>query len=125
MATLALTKVWINRLDTGEAVSAQSAPGRARSRSKTGEVRTYAGGRQRSVTQAGLRGQWDVTLVRVPLATVELLETWIGLPVQVRDHRGQRFVGVYYDVPAAEHQDNIALYDVPLSLRLVTAADGV
>lgn len=125
MATLNLTKVWVNRLDTGEAVSAQSAPGRARSHSKAGEVRTYASGRQRAITKAGLRGAFDFTLVRVTLAEVLLLESWIGVPVQVRDHRGQRFTGVFFDVPAVEHKDDRDRYDVPLALRTITAAEGV
>jgi hypothetical protein len=125
MATLTLTKVWINRLDSGAAVSAQSLPERARSRSMAGEVRGYAGGRQRSFTQLGLRGVFEFGLVLVSLATVELLESWIGVPVLVRDHRGQAFTGVFYDVPATGHRDDVNAYDVTLSLRLVTAPDGV
>ncbi|MET8908392.1 hypothetical protein [Micromonospora sp. NPDC004551] len=125
MAILNLTQVWINRLDTGEAVSAYSAPGRDRSQSKQGEVRTYAGGRQRAITKAGARGAFDFTLRRVTLAQVELLESWIGIPVQVRDHRGQRFFGVFFEVPAVEHQDDRNRYDVPLALRTITAAEGV
>jgi len=125
MATLTLDRVWINRLDSGEAISAQSAPGRARSSSKDGEVRTYAGGRQRSITQAGVRGRFEVTLVQVTFADLARLESWMGVPVQLRDHRGQWFTGVFFEVPAVEHRDNRDRYDVPLSLRTITTPEGV
>lgn len=122
MATLNLTKVWINRLDTGVAVSAQSAPSRKRSMSRDGEVRSYAGGRQRAITRAGVRGGFDFTLKSVPFATVQTLESWMGVPVQVRDHRGQVFVGVFFDVPCDEERDDVNLYDVALSLRTITVS---
>lgn len=125
MATLDLNRVWVNRWDSGEVVSAQSAPGRARSSSQAGEVRTYAGGRQRSISVAGQRGAFEFTLRRLTLAEVELLESWMGVPVQVRDHRGQRFVGVFFEVPAVERRDELDRYDVALSLRTVTVSEGV
>lgn len=125
MATLTLTKVWINRQDTGEAISAQSLPTRSRSHSDDGEVRTYAGGRQRAILRAGERGQFDFTLVRVSATTVDTLRLWKGLPVQVRDHRGQRFWGIFLEVPVIELRDEVAFYNVPLSLRIITVTEGV
>lgn len=120
MATLSLTKLWINRLDDGTAVSAQTAVGRAGSVGADGEIREYAGGRQRAFTRAGRRGAFDATLRQVPSATVAVLESWIGVPVQVRDYRGQVFRGVFFEVPRVEVRDNIDLYDVPLAFRAVT-----
>ncbi len=125
MATLTLTKVWFNRLDTGEAVSAQSAPQRSRSHGQAGEVRTYAGGRQRAFTTAGEQGQFEVTLRLLTASTVDVLRSWIGLPVQVRDHRGQRFFGVFFAVPVVEHLDNLNAYDVAIVVKTVTAVEGV
>ena len=125
MATLNLTKVWVNRLDTGQAVSAQTAPDRTRSATLSGEVRGYAGGRQRAFSTAGQRGKFECVLLEVPLATVLLLESWMGVPVQVRDHRGQRFVGAFFAVPATEHKDDLDAYDVALDLSTVTVPDGV
>lgn len=123
MATLTLTKVWVNRLDTGEAISAVSTPTRNRAHGIAGDVRTYAGGRQRAVSVAGERGQFDVTLRFVSLTTIDTLRAWVGIPVQIRDHRGQRFFGVFFDVPPQEHRSPLD-YDVTLSLRVVTAAEG-
>lgn len=125
MATLNLTKLWINRLDSGAAISAQTAPGRTRAAGMAGEVRRYAGGRQRSVTAAGKAGSFQFTLRMITFATVLELEDWIGVPVQVRDHRGQRFIGVFYDVPATEHQDDTDMYDAGIALLTITAPEGV
>jgi len=123
MATLILTRCWVNRLATGDAVSAQSAPDRSRRHEMDGEVRTFAGGRQRSITSLGERGAFSFVLVDVSLTTVDLLRTWIGQPVQVRDHRGQRFFGVFYTVSPVEAKEP-TLYHVPISLRVITVAEG-
>ena len=124
MATLILDRVWVNRLDSGQAVSAQSGTDRARSHAMDGEVRTYAGGRQRAYTTVGERGQFEVTLRMVSQATIDVLRSWIGVPVQVRDARGQRFVGIYFEVPVSELR-SAAFYDVRLSVRTLTVAEGV
>jgi hypothetical protein len=119
VAILTLTRVWVNRIDTGEAVSAQSGIDRTREHSIVGEVRTYAGGRQRAVTQAGEQGQFQVTLRFLPFATVEKLRTWIGVPVYIRDARGQSFAGVFFTVPVTEHRSPLD-YDVTINLRTIT-----
>lgn len=124
MATLTLTRVWVNRLDTGASVSAQSGVGRSREHSISGEVRGYAGGRQRAVSQAGERGKFEVTLRFLPAVTVELLRTWVGVPVQIRDARGQRFSGVFFAVPIVEHRSPLD-YDVTITLSTLTVPDGV
>lgn len=125
MATLNLTKVWINRRDTGEAIAAQSAPGRQRSKEITGDVRSYAGGRQRAFTQVGVSGSWTVRLRDLTLSTVEELEDWLGQEVQVRDHRGQLFNGVFFALPVSEHKGAPTLYDADLTIRLITVPVGV
>lgn len=124
MATLQLDRVWIHRLDTAEAVSARSGTDRARSHDMDGEVRTYAGGRQRAFTKAGERGQFGVTLRLVTQPTIDVLRSWQGIPVQVRDHRGQRFVGVYFGVDVGERRE-VSYYDVRLTIRTLTAPEGV
>lgn len=122
MAQLNLVRVWINRMDTGEGLSAPSS-GRSRAHSMAGEVRSYAGGRQRSIVVEGERGTFSFTLLRLTLDEVDTLRLWTGDTVQVRDHRGQRFFGVYYDVAITEYKDNY--YSVGISLATVTASEGV
>ena len=124
MAQLNLTKVWINQLADGAAISAQSAVQRARGHDVAGEVRTYAGGRQRAISTAGERGKFTFAMVDVSLATVEALRGWITHPVQVRDHRGQRFFGVYFAVAVLEARDP-AFYNVAIELQTTTTVEGV
>ena len=123
MATLTLTKLWINRLDSGTAVSAQSTPGRDQAYEQLGEVRTYANGRQRAVTQAGERGTFAFRLEDVTAATITTLRTWIGRDVQVRDHRGQVFFGVYFAVVVGERKEP-TLYTCQIVLKTITAPAG-
>jgi len=123
MATLTLTKVWLNLVSTGEAVSAYST-GRSQQYSMDGEVRTYAGGRQRFVGQEGEHGQFTVTLRLLSLAQVTQLRGWTGRTVLFRDRRGQLMYGVFTQVtPTVEWKDG--RYDVELPLRLVTQDPGV
>ena len=118
MATLQLDRVWVNRMDTGEAVSAYSS-GRGRQVAVEGEVRTFAGGRQRSITSAGRRGSMAFTLVYLTSAQVAQLESWVGLEVMYRDHRGQRFVGVFFELDSKEYKEPDR-YDIGLTLQEVT-----
>ncbi len=124
MAILNLTKVWVNRLDTGEAVAAQSGIDRTQVHSVDGEVSTWAGGRQRASISDGDRGQFGATLRLVSLATVATLRLWRGIPVQVRDARGQRFFGTYFQVNVSESRE-VAYYNVDFTLVLLTVVEGV
>jgi hypothetical protein len=121
MALVTLDRVWVNQLATGEAVSAFSAPERPRVIGMDGEVRTYAGGRRRSVTAEGVHGQWGGTLRRVTKAVVDTLESWLGETVQVRDHRGLVLYGVFYQVTPIEIRGQNLLWDVALVVNVVTA----
>jgi hypothetical protein len=123
MATLLLDQVWLNRLDTGEALHAYSARGRVRARRVAGEVRQMAGGRQRSFSQVGISGTHAFVLRMVSMAQIDTLEAWMApVVVQYRDHRGQLFNGVYREVAPVEY---VVPYwwDVPITLELVTV-DG-
>lgn len=124
MAVLNLTRVWVNRIDTGAAVSAQSGIARNQVHSVDGEVSTWAGGRQRASITEGERGSFGVTLRLLTLDTVALLRTWVGVPVQVRDARGQRFFGTFFAVPITENRETNS-YDVEITLVTLTIVEGV
>jgi hypothetical protein len=125
MAVLLLTKLWINLLSTGEAVSAHTQPQRPSVFSLTGEVLSFAGGRQRSVTAEGESGTFSFTLQDVTLAQRDTLRTWFGLNVIVRDHRGQMFTGVFYAANVAERITEPTLYEISITLQTTTTAEGV
>lgn len=124
MATLTLTKLWINVLATGEAVSGFSLD-RGEELDMDGGVRTYAGGRRRAYTTPGDIGTFGFTLRHMTKADVDTLKLWRGILVQVRDHRGQRFVGVYRKVKPDEVKSDINLYDVSMTLETVSFVEGV
>lgn len=124
MTILTLTKLWINRMDTGDAISGYTDPGRSREHTVDGEVRTYAGGRQRAITVKGEKGQFEFMVKELTLVDVETLREWIGALVQVRDHRGQRYVGSYFAVSIEEVRTAL-LYTVAISLQMLTVAEGV
>ncbi|MGW5556846.1 hypothetical protein ACWER9_06440 [Micromonospora sp. NPDC003944] len=129
MAMLLLDRVWINRLDTGEAIAAGSMD-RSQQYEQDGEVTTFAGGRQRAIAIEGERGTFGVTLRKLSLATVEKLREWKGIAVLVRDHRGQQWTGVFFVVtpsepPVAPGPTAGYWYDVALTVRTITASEGV
>ena len=104
-------------------MSAQST-GRAWADDKAGSVVTYAGGRQRAITSAGLRTKFTETLRQLTLPSVQTLVDWIDKPVQVRDHRGQRLFCVYHGVNRTEYKDP-TLYDATITFEAITVAEGV
>ena len=124
MATLTLDRVWINRIDTGEGISGMSVPGRQRSSAMDGAVHAYSGGRRRAITVGTAGGSWSFILRLQTLSNVEQIESWIGVPVQVRDNRSQVFYGVYLGVSVSELRDP-AYFEVGIDLQLVTVPEGV
>lgn len=124
MATLTLDKVWINRMDTGEAISAPSAPGRGQNFTMQLDVRTYANGRRRSIAVQGEQGTLTYSLRPVSQATKDLLRSWAGTTVQVRDNRGQKWYGVFAGVNVDEYlQAN--MYTVSITVQTTTVVEGV
>jgi hypothetical protein len=125
MATLTLTKIFINLLSTGASVSAYSQPDRPATYEKRGDVRIYAGGRLRSVTQEGTPGTFSFVLIDVTRTQITLLRNWAGLPVQVRDNRSRIFQGVFYKVDEHERRNEPTLYDVPIELNVITFVEEI
>lgn len=124
MATLVLNRVWVNLVATGQGVSGMSARDRSEDYAVPLEVRTYAGGRRRSIRSAGTMGGYKVQLLLIPRATVDTLVSWEGQLVQVRDHKGRRFFGVYPSVEVVEIVSR-STWHAGFELTVVTAAEGV
>lgn len=124
MTVLALQRLWLNRMDTGEAVSGASARDRTQAFSMELAVRTYANGRRRAIGTVGEVGEIPYTLQMADLATVSRLRTWVGINVQVRDHRGQKWFGVFAGLAVAEYM-RPDLYRVSFTLLTTTTTEGV
>jgi hypothetical protein len=123
MAQLNLTRTFVNLLSTGAYVSGPTGRGRGESYSAPGEVRTYAGGRRRSIVMAGEIGSYEFTMLRLARVDVETLRSWVGQTVEVRDNLGRRFFGVYFAVDIIEYLD--PRFNVAIKLTPVTYAEGV
>lgn len=122
MAKLELRQVWINLMSTGAAVHAYSSD-RGRETSVDGEVRKFAGGRLRAISSEGQRGTFAFKLRDVTNDQIEILKSWYGKLVCVRDHRGRRYFGVYFAAPETERKTT-TLWDVSINLQEVTYEEG-
>ena len=125
MATLTLTKTFINLMTTGASVAAYRNASDDDTQAMTGRVSTYAGGRQRAITQAGVQSQWKVPLRQVTAADVETLRSWMGQTVLVRDNRGRKAWGIILEVPRAPWKEQLDTYDVDLTLLGVDVDETV
>lgn len=105
MATLTLDKFWVNLMSDGSAVAAGSDPDRTGQVSVPGEVRTYAGGRRRAVSQEGTEVSYAVVMVDMTKSQVDTLESWVGRSLQMRSNRGHRLVGTFFAVTRTEQRD--------------------
>lgn len=123
MASVTLGQVWINLLSTGEAVHAYSSD-RGRATSMAGEVRQYAGGRQRPVSVEGVRGEFTCKLRDVTDMQIEQLKAWYGEPVCVRDYRSRVYFGVYWALTERERRTE-DLYDVDIRIQEITYKVGL
>ena len=124
MSTLTLRSLWLNRTDTGEAVSGASGRDRGTAYSIDGNVRKYANGRLRAVATTGVQTEITRTMVALDYATKEKLVTWLGVNVQLRDHRGNKWFGVFFTLAVTEYQQP-DLYAAAITLLTTTTAEGV
>lgn len=126
MAVVTLTRTWINlAADPSQFVTVDRLAGSqgGRTRTVTGEVRTYANGRLRVVTQAGRPGTIPVTFRTRDQADIDQVWAMAGQPVLVRDPRGRAEYGVYFDVPETDVARG--LIEVALTLSRVTFSEEV
>lgn len=123
MAHVDLAYTWVTLLSTGQSVKGYTANGRSHQRSGDGETRRLAGGRFRAVGTLGVRRTQSFAIRDLSLTDVEMLESWIGQTVLVRDKRGRRMFGVYWSVPTTDRKDP-SYYDVALDVTEVTYQEG-
>lgn len=124
MPILTLNRLWLNRLDTGEAISGASARERGTGYSMEGSVRTYASGRRRAVATAGLQVEVQRRMIALDWATKEELVSWLGVSCQMRDHRGNKWFGVFFAVDVGEYM-RPDLYSAAITLLTVTTEEGL
>lgn len=119
MASVELGRTWVTLLSTGQSVNGWTGRGRVHSRKREGEVKRLAGGRFRAVSTLGVRKSQDFVLRDLAEADITLLEEWQGQTVIIRDNRGRRMFGVYWDLNFIDRVDP-TYYDVALSVTEVS-----
>lgn len=77
-------------------------PERERSASLDGEVRYYAGGRARVITSPRDERTYPLTLQWLTVAEVDLLLSWRGRVLLLRDGLGRRVFGTFFAVPTTD-----------------------
>lgn len=125
MASVALRTLWLN--DAADLTDALSLPGMSSlsvASQAPGAVRRMANGRLRSVSRAGQARTVDATFDACTRAEIAWLDAHVGRIVLIRDDRGRKLFGIYYEVPVDEHQyDDQG--DVNLTLTEVTFSEAV
>lgn len=124
MPMVTLKRLWLNRMDTGEAITAASGRDRATGYGMDGEVRTYASGRRRAISTAGLKVDVQRTMLALDYDTKEELVSWLGVFCVLRDHRGNAWFGVFFDVSITEYM-RPDLYAAQITLQGVTTEEGL
>lgn len=122
MVMIHLSKVHIHLLSTGEGVAAYSSD-RSSTQGIDGKVQVYANGRQRAIIMTGTKSQYNCTLRDVSDEDVTTVERFMGKPVCVRDNKGQRFFGIYFDVARNERR-TLGYWDIPLQIVSITYNEG-
>jgi hypothetical protein len=125
-----LSKLWLANVVTQELLSAQTGRSKAQEFGVPGEIRTYAGGRQRAVGSLGMAGKWTFTLMELSQTNTETLKTWMasGVTVLARDHRGQAMYGTFFGLNIAENMAQLyptATYTADITLQAVDVVEGV
>jgi|SRR5882724_1076885 len=123
MVAVSLAYTWVNLVATGASVSAYTGRGRSRDYKTEGSVQGFAGGRYRSISTEGVAGQQTFVLRDVSDANIDTLKSWIGQTVLVRDNRGRRMFGTYYDIAYTDRM-LANYYDVTINVVEVTYNEG-
>lgn len=123
MVSITLDRTFVNLVSTGDVVQAYTGRGRSRNYKTNGDVQQFAGGRFRSIALEGVAGTQTFMLRDVSSADIDKLKSWIGETVLVRDNRGRRMFGTFFEVGYTDRMLD-GYYDVTLNVSEVTYNEG-
>jgi hypothetical protein len=124
MASVTLHRSFLAPAADLSAVLVFFSSGRAENLSVPGEVRRYAGGRLRIVTQAGAATRLSVTARAVSSADLQTMRDLAGAVVLFRDAWGRKMYGAYFDLDVDDYRDRSG-HDVKFVLTEVTYSEAV
>lgn len=103
MAEVTLTDLWLHQAtDLSTYIQLPLNKLAAMESEVAGTVRRYAGGRLRFIRKPGDKDSINVSLVMVPLATVETMNQWAGELLMYRDPKGRKIFGTYRGLSVSE-----------------------
>jgi len=117
---------WITPVDDPSVSVHATYPERGRNTARAGEIRQYAGGRTKVITTAARTATFALTLQLLTDADVDLLESWQGRLLLLRDGSGRREVGTILACDVTDYYDaDGTLHNVTLNLTAVTYDESV
>ena len=112
MASVRLRALWLNdATDGSDRICLRYVGSLSRTPAVAGSVVRLAGGRMRSVAQAGQATQWKADVSRADAGQAAWLAAHTGTPVWVRDPWGAKVLGVYWAVDVSPR-----LFDANMSV---------
>lgn len=124
MASVTLSTLWVSDAANPSQSYALPLSSLKWKTTKTGDVRTYGGGRRRLVTRKGTYRTADISLSFADRTTVRLLESWAGRLLLFRDPMGRKVYGVYLE-PQIEEIDGDDGASVSFTITEVTRSEEV
>lgn len=123
MTVLALNLLWVNLVATGEGISGASQRGKTQSFTTDGKLVKSGNGRVRAISVAGEMAEFPYEYVVGTAAVRDKLRSWVGGIVQVRDNRGQKWYGTFFEIQVTEYL-RTDLYRVSFTFQQISYNEG-
>lgn len=125
MASVSLGTVWLTLVsDQTDSVSFVAMTQLTSTPQNAGQVRRYASGRTRAVVPVGVPNQFQLVAAACSRDVIVWLESHTGQLLLVRDDRGRKFYGTYFQPGTAEHAYDLE-GDVSLTIDEVSYSEAV
>lgn len=126
MATVTLTALWLNlATNTADYQAFQNPVALVVKTTKDGSVRKLANGRLRAVLGTAKPRVFETQLELCTRTQIDWLEAHVGDLVCVRDDRGRKVYGTYFEVPVTENVFRSDYGDVALVITETTHSEAV
>jgi len=126
MATLTLDRMWIHQASSPDDYVTIRQSSWPEAYSVPVDVRTFAGGRVRSITSSGSTLTLSVSAPFVDYDTfTDLKASFVGVPVMIRDGRGFRQWGIIDNVNAEPDRANQVLRNLSFTFTRITWSEVV
>ena len=123
---IAFTDAWLTDVANPSVSVHASFSGRGRDSAKNGRFAERAGGRVVVVTSVDRTRTFPLTLLWLTDAQANLLESWQGRVILLRDSAGRRVFGSFLMQSEVDYSDaGGAMHDVTLTFREITYSEVI